>query len=346
MMLQKMGNVAGIGAVSALALAMMLGTASAQDPQVTLRFSHWSPPQHPMSTISVPDWVNAIEKDSNGSIKIQVYPSGQLGAPADHYDIARDGVADISWANVGLQPGRFPVVQAIEMPLLYADPQAATLAFHQWYLQYAEKEMKDVKLCQTHALFPSEIHTKKELKGMEDFKGLKMRVPNSTQSRYMSTLGTVLVPVPATQARDAVEKGVADAVSFPWQSLIIFGIDSLVNYHMDVPFGGNGFELLFNKNSYNKLSATQKKVIDDHCTPQWSVRFMEAWNKQEGEGRTTLANKPGHVVYPVTDKFRAELLAAADPAKKEWAESARKAGYDPDQIWNSLVDAMKKNKAM
>ncbi len=216
---------------------------------------------------------------------------------------------------------------------------------HEWYLQYAEKEMKDVKLCQTHALYPSEIHTKKELKSMDDFKGLKMRVPNSTQSRYMSTLGTVLIPVPATQARDAVEKGTADAVSFPWQSLIIFGIDALLNYHMDVPFGGNGFELLINKASYNKLSDNQKKIIDAHCTPEWSVRFMQAWNKMEGEGRETLAKKPGHVVYPVSDKFRAEMQAASAPAKKEWAESVKKTGYDPDQVWNSLVEAMAKNKA-
>ena len=272
-----------------------------------------------------------------------MFPAGQLGAPADHYDIARDGVADVSWTNVGLQPGRFPVVQAMEMPLLYADPQAATRAFHEWYAQYAEKEMKDVKLCQTHALFPSELHSKKEIKSIDDFKGLKVRTPNATQARFMSTLGSVIIPIPATQARDAVEKGVAEAVTFPWQSLIIFGIDALTNYHMDVPLGGNGFELLINKNAYNKLSPAQKKIIDDHCTPEWSVRFMEAWNKQEGDGKAKLEAKPGHVVYPISDKFRGELLAAAEPAKKEWADSVRKAGYDPDQVWNSLNEALKKN---
>ena len=94
---------------AALAPAVMGSAASAQDTPVTLRFSHWSPPQHPMSQIAVPDWVNAIENASNGSIKIQVFPAQQLGKAIDHYDIGRDGVADISWANAGLQPGRFPV---------------------------------------------------------------------------------------------------------------------------------------------------------------------------------------------------------------------------------------------
>jgi len=332
-------------AVSALAAALVSAAAHAEDPQVTLRFSHWSPPQHPMTTISVPDWTGDIEKASNGSIKFQVFPASQLGAPADHYDMGRDGVADVTWANVGLQPGRFPVVQGMEMPLLYSNPAGATRAFHEWYLQYGEKEMKDVKLCQTHALYPSEIHSKKQINSIEDFKGLKVRTPNATQSRFMSTLGAVIIPIPATQARDAVEKGVADAVTFPWQSLIIFGIDSLTPYHMDVPLGGNGFELLINKNAYNKLSANQKKIIDDHCTAEWSARFMDAWNKQEAGGKATLASKPGHVVYTISEKFRGDLLTAAEPGRKEWAESVRKVGYDPDQVWNSLLEAMKRNNA-
>jgi len=326
-------------------LALLPFAAQAQDPQVTLRFSHWSPPQHPMSAISVPEWVSAVEKASNGSIKIQVFPSSQLGQPADHYDMARDGVADITWANVGLQPGRFPIAQAIEMPGLYADPQGATMAFHEWYAPIAEREMKDVKLCQAQALFPSEIHTKKEIKSIEEFKGLKMRTPNATQARFFSSMGSVIIPIPATQARDAVEKGVAEAVSFPWQSLIIFGIDALLPYHMDTPIGGNGFELLINKNSYNKLTANQKKAIDDNCTPENSEKFMRAWNKQEGDGRTALAGKAGHTVYPISDKLKADLRAAAEPARKEWADSVRKAGSDPDKIWADLTAAMTKYKA-
>ena len=133
------------GAATSTAMMLAVSAAFAQDPQVTLRFSHWSPPQHPMSTISVPDWVNAVEKASNGSIKIQVYPAQQLGKAVDHYDIARDGLADISWVNAGFQPGRFPVAQAIEMPWLYADPNRMELAFDAWYRPLAAKEMKDVQ---------------------------------------------------------------------------------------------------------------------------------------------------------------------------------------------------------
>jgi len=337
---------AGYAAAAFLAaMTLMVTGAFAQDPQVTLRFSHWSPPQHPMSTISVPDWVNAVEKASNGSIKIQVFPAQQLGKAIDHYDIARDGLADISWVNAGFQPGRFPLAQAIEMPWLYANPNRMTLAFDEWYRPLAEKEMKDVKVCQIQVLYPSNLHSKRAIKAVEDFKGLKIRIANATQSRYLSGLGAVIVPVPATEARDAIEKGVADSMLFPWQSLTIFGIDNLLTYHMDAPFSGNAFELIFNRNSYNKLTANQKKAFDDHCTPEWSARFIATWNDMEANGKAPLAAKPGHVVYPVSEQFMTAARAAAEPVKKEWADSVRKAGYDPDQLWSSLIVAANKYNA-
>ena len=121
------GRLALMAAAAGFVLALACDPGSAQDTPVTLRFSHWSPPQHPMSQIAVPEWVNAIEKASGGSIKIQVFPSQQLGKAIDHYDMARDGVADITWVNAGLQPGRFPLAQALEMPWLYSDPAGATM---------------------------------------------------------------------------------------------------------------------------------------------------------------------------------------------------------------------------
>jgi TRAP-type transport system periplasmic protein len=254
-------------------------------------------------------------------------------------------VADISWANAGLQPGRFPVAQALEMPWLYSDPAGATLAFDEWYRPLAQKEMKDVRVCLLHALFPSVVHSKRELKSIEDFKGLKIRTANATQARYASGMGAVIVPVPAPEARDAIEKGVADSILFPWQSLIIFGIDNILNYHMDAPFSGNGFELMFHKAAYDRLSPNQKKVIDSHCTPEWSARFASAWNKMEADGRGTLAAKPGHVLYKPSDKFMSDVRAAVDPVKKEWADSVRKAGYDPDALWNELIEKLKKHNA-
>ena len=43
------------------------------------------------------------------------------------------------------------------------------------------------------------------------------------------------VQASAPEARDALERGVADEITFPWGSVCLFGIDKVVKYHMDVP---------------------------------------------------------------------------------------------------------------
>lgn len=98
-------------------LVAMTGWASAQDKNIELRFSSWVPPAHGMHD-AVKAWSESIAKDSGGTIKVTLYPSEQLGKANDHYDMARDGIADITYLQVGYQAGRFPVAEAVHLPLL------------------------------------------------------------------------------------------------------------------------------------------------------------------------------------------------------------------------------------
>src|SRR5262249_16919769 len=107
-------------AVTALAIALAASAAQAQDTPVQLRFSHWVPPSHPMHT-SPRAWADSINKASNGSIKIQIFPSQQLGKAFDHYNMARDNIADITHVNPGYEPGRFPIIGAVELPFLFSN---------------------------------------------------------------------------------------------------------------------------------------------------------------------------------------------------------------------------------
>src|SRR5690348_18215391 len=130
----------------ALLLAASVTPAFAQEKTFELKISHWVPASHPLQK-AMEDWGAAVEKASGGTIKYQVFPAQQLGKAFDHYDMARDGIADVTYVNPGYQPGRFPVIAAGELPFLISDAKGGTAALDEWYRAYAAKVLKDVKYC-------------------------------------------------------------------------------------------------------------------------------------------------------------------------------------------------------
>ena len=82
------------------AFTLVSTPAAAQDKTVTLKISLWVPPAHPLVPATIA-WAKDIEKASGGTIKAAGFPSQQLGKAFDHYDMAKDGIADITYVNPG-----------------------------------------------------------------------------------------------------------------------------------------------------------------------------------------------------------------------------------------------------
>ncbi len=331
---------AGLALTAALASA-----AAAQDKTFDLKISHWVPPTHPLQK-SLEEWGASVEKASGGTIKSKVFPSQQLGKAFDHYDMARDGIADLTYINTGYQPGRFPIVGAGELPFLMANGVGGTQAFDAWYRKYAGKEMNDVKFCLAFVHDPGSFHSRtKKIVAPEDIKGMKIRPAQATIASFVTQLGGTNVQAGAPEVRDVIEKGVADAVTFPWGSIPLFGIDKVVKYHMDAPLYVSNFALVFNKNKYDQMSPAQKKVIDDHCTNEWAMRIAKPWAEFEHGGIAKLKAEPGHDVYPITAEQLAQWKKAAEPLEKAWADNVRKTGVDPAAAMKELRDALEKANA-
>ncbi len=323
-------------AMIALLLTATCASAWGQDRPVQLRFGHWVPPSHPMH-VSAEAWAASIDKASGGTIKITIYPAQQLGKAFDHYNMARDGIADIAHVNPGYEPGRFPVMGASELPFMFANAKEGSAALDAWYRKYAGKEMADVKYCLTFAHDPATIHTtRKKVVLPADMRGMKVRPANATIARLVTLLGGTNVQASAPEARDVLEKGVAEAITFPWGSIVLFGIDKVTRYHVDSAFYVTEQTWVLNKAKYEALSAAQKKVIDDHCTSEWALKIATPWADFEAGGRDKIKAQSGHEVYALTPEQLDEWRKAAVPLRAEWAENVRKAGYNPDTVMNDL----------
>ncbi|MBV8824640.1 MAG: TRAP transporter substrate-binding protein [Hyphomicrobiales bacterium] len=334
-----------IGAAALAAFVIGLASAaSAQDRAVELKLSHWVPPSHPLQK-ALEDWGSSIEKASGGTIKYKVFPAQQLGKAFDHYDMARDGIADVTYVNPGYQPGRFPIIAAGELPFLFADAKGGSAALDVWYRKYAAREMKDVKFCLGFTHDPGTFHANKKIVVPGDIKGMKIRPADATIAEMVTLLGGTNVQAAAPEVRDILEKGVAEAVTFPWGSIPLFGIDKVVKYHMDAALYTTTFAWVINKAKYESMSAGQKKVIDDHCTTDWALRIASPWAEFEYGGRAKLKAEPDHEIYALTPAELAEWRKAAEPLQASWATKVRKVGLDPDTVLNELKADLAQYKA-
>jgi TRAP-type transport system periplasmic protein len=330
----KRYGLAAVGLFSCLVLG--LGNASAQDKTIELKLSHWVPPTHPLQA-AIQAWADDIQKESNGTITYKIYPSQQLGKAFDHYDMARDGIADFAYVNPGYQPGRFPIIAAGELPFLVGRAKGGNLAIDSWYRKYAAAEMKDVHYCFAFVLDPLAWHsTTKKIVVPSDVQGMKIRPAQATIGAWVTQLGGTNVQASAPEVRDVLAKGVADAVTFPWGSLVLFGIDKVTKYDMDEPLGSVTFQWVMNPATYAAMSPAQQKVIDAHCTTAWAARFADPWADFERAGLEKIKAEPDHEVYKITDDQLTSWKQSAEPLKQKWADAVKNAGGNPDVIWKEL----------
>jgi TRAP-type C4-dicarboxylate transport system substrate-binding protein len=331
-----------------MAAATLLGLgilpAQAQEKPINLKISLWVPPVHPLVK-SAQAWADSITKDSGGTITATVFPSEQLGKAFDHYDMVRDGIADVGYVSPGYQPGRFPVINAAQLPFTVADAKGGTSAVDGWYRKYAPKEMADTHFCLAFVHDPGSLHSRKKITLPTDVKGLKVRPAQQTIGEMVTTLGGTNVQASAPESRDALERGIADAITFPWNSIFLFGIDKVTKYTLDVPLYTTAYTWSMNKDVYDGASAAQKKVLDDHCSTDWAVKLSAPWTDFEHAGRDKMKAAPGHEVVELTPAQIDEWRKAVAPLQANWEKQVTAKGYDPATVLGDLKKSLADNKA-
>lgn len=315
-----------------LSLVLLAGQAGAAE----LRFGHWLPSLHPLND-GLTRWAETLKEKSGGAINTTIYPGGQLGAANDHYDMAKSGIVDLSWIALGYTPGKFPVAELIDIPFaISGDPQKATEVLNEWYAGYAAQEMPDVKLCFVHLMPAGFLHTSKEVHTPDQATGMRIRPASASVSAYFTELGNTPVPLPVTEAQQAIERGVADALSLAYNSVVLYGVDKFLKYHLDTPLYYPGGAVVMNQSSYDRMADAEKAAVDEMCSGTGAVLATEGWHAWEAEGRQVMEEQGGHFFYAPTEAEIAQWQNAAEPVFEQWRGVMTAAGHDPDAVRSDL----------
>lgn len=310
-----------LNAAGAFALAISGGTmAVAQD--VTLTLHQFLPAQANVPKLILDVWADKVEAASEGKIKIDRYPSMQLGGrPPELIDQAVDGIADIVWTVVGYSPGRFPRTEVFELPFMMSDARAMSSAYWQMFEKHMkDTEFKDVHILGTWVHGPGMLHANKEVNTPADMQGLKIRGGSRLVNSLLEKVGATPVGMPVPAVSEGLSKGVIDGTTIPWEVTTALKVPELVTNHTE--FEGNAlytltFVLAMNKDRYEGLSDELKKVIDDNSGLEFSIFAGGTQSDSDGPSRQVAVDR-GNNIVTVSGADVDAWKAAAQPIYDEW----------------------------
>ncbi|MEZ5707688.1 MAG: TRAP transporter substrate-binding protein, partial [Burkholderiaceae bacterium] len=226
------------GAAIALGAPALVGFAQQS---VTLKFHTFMSPQSNVWLNMHKAWMDKVTKDSNGRIKFEAYPAMQLGgSPVQLYDQAKDGVVDIVWTLPGNTPGRFPRIEAFELPFMMNNAEATSRALWEYVQTVAPDEFRDVHPLALQVHGPGVIHMSDKLvKTAADLVGSKVRGPTRQVTKMLGYLGATPVGMPLPAITDGLSKGVIDGCVIPWEVVPAVKVQELAKFHSEFdPAGG------------------------------------------------------------------------------------------------------------
>ncbi|MBW7850024.1 MAG: TRAP transporter substrate-binding protein [Rhodospirillales bacterium] len=297
----------------------ILGSAVAQEP-IKIKVSHFLSPMSPTQVKLLQPWAEAIEKDSNGRIDVEIYPSMQLGGkPPQLFDQVRTGVADVVWTLPGYTPGRFPLVEVFELPFMTASTaEASTMAVWDFYQKHLKEEFKDVHVLLLHTHAPGLVHMKdKAVTKMEDLQGKKIRLPVKPIGEALKALGAVPVGMPVPEVYEALSRGVVDGTVIPWEVTVPTRVNELVKYHTNTGLYTSVFLLAMNKDKYESLPADLKAVVDKNSGANIVQKIGKAWDDAELPGLKQ-AKDGKHEITTLSAEEKARWIKTTRPVIDAW----------------------------
>ncbi|WP_417250432.1 TRAP transporter substrate-binding protein [Celeribacter sp.] len=323
-------------AAFAAAASIVASTAFAQE--VTLRFQHFVSPASGSPMYFMEPWAEKIEAESEGRIKIEIYPLMQLGGKApDQFDLIRDGAIDGGWVIPGYQPGRFPETETLELPFITAKSgELSSVAAWSFTQKHLMDDFKDVKVLAVHMHGEGLVHKKGEvLETADDLKGLKLRAPTRTSTLLLDKLGATPVGMPVPAFPEALAKGVLDGGMITFEMAPSLKLDELTDSHTDVAGDRSFYNLYFiwamNKAKYDSLPDDLKAVIDANSglmASQWAGAAYDHGDEDGLKEIRASGNEIALLPAEETDKIK----ALGDEVIAEWIADMNSKGYDGQML--------------
>jgi len=307
----------GILAVILLCTLMLVSLSSTAlaETKKTYQFNlaHFFPGTHPAETVFIQGWIQAVDEATDGQVKITSYPGETLLKAADVYNGVVQGIADIGLSCFSYTRGRFPVLEAFELPgITYLNSKSASMVAWEGITTLNPPEIQDTHLMMVVATGPGDLFTKTPVRTLDDLKGMEIRA-TGLSATTISLLGGTPVAMSQAETYESLQKGVVKGNLSPDEVLKGWKHAEVTKYITVTPFLYNTlFFVTFNQDKWNAMP----EELRDKVTAA-TAKFHE----EVGIGLWDMQNAPA-MDYAVND-MKMEVITLSDEEAALWIEKVK-----------------------
>lgn len=285
-------------------------------------------------------WAKEVEKRTQGKVQIKTFPGSTLLPAKNIFDGVIVGTADIGNFAMSYQPGRFPVTEAVDLPLGFTNARVASLVLYDLVAKYKPKEFSKVKVLTVFTCPPTDFMTSSPIRSLKDIRGKELRV-SGTGVQMVKLLGGIPIAMPQSETPEAIQKGVVKGIVSSMEILKDMNFAAYCPYATDAKLFVVSFAVVMNMKKWNALPADVKKVMEDLGREQalWTGKYVDdhvkeslAWSRQ----------KYNHQVIKLPAKDKAEIGRILKPIVNDYVQRVTAQGIPGNQIIGDIAQLKKK----
>jgi tripartite ATP-independent transporter DctP family solute receptor len=327
--------------LAAAAFALSAGSAYAQK---TLKYAHFQPakddqPKH----VAALAFKEHVEKATNGSIKVEIYPTGQFGKDQPTMEGVKLGTLEMAVAHDGAIATVHKPIGILGIPFLYENHEHAWRVYDSAWLAGFSDDMVKKQGIRVLGFADNGVrhftNSKQPIVSPADMKGMKIRIqPSPVFKALVESLGASASAIPWAELPTALQQKVVDGQENGVTNILAA---SLYQHQKYATLDGHVWSVhgyLINERFYQGLTATEKKAVEEGSRK--AIAIHRKMTADQDKNAKQILEKVGMQVQTLTPAQVGEFRKLSQPPVRDWAEKEIGKPY-VDSLFKA-VDATKK----
>lgn len=311
-----------------------------EEKPIELNYSIFFPASH-LQAKTAYAWAEEIEKRTDGRVKINMFAGGTLTKAPQCYEGVVNGISDIGMSVFAYTRGKFPLLEGLDLPIGYPDGLTATRAANAMIEKYDPKELGDVHVLYLHAHGPGILASKKEVRSVADFEGMKIRA-TGLSAKIVSSLDAVPIAMSQGETYEALQKGVVEATFCPVETLKGWKQGEVIDYVVDTRVTGytTAMFAVMNKAKWEALPGDIREIFNQ-VSEEWIVKHGKAWDQADEEG-DAYVKELGKTFIDLDASEEDALVGAVQPILDDYVETTEAKGLPGGDFLADLQEFVQK----